>query len=268
MHPIITPPYKQTNHLKLSQAKWNYTLPLSQDQAQWNQLTKKWLALTPTQRKPWYEAGFSVESALPSSPALPTQEQINRIFGPHQTDQERRHGVLLGAKRTIWLRTCYAPELEDAYQDMFDGVEEWVVDPEDIFDDEALYAFGDKWDRLLQRIPGLCDTDRDEERLVYEDERPEPDDPQLPLYEAALREIVLVYLLDRQALMEKLVTVIWLDCHGECVWWYRIKVDNLQTLTGWLADTAGLGGMLELAEADDDGERMFEKGRLIDWLDF
>jgi hypothetical protein len=150
---------------------------------------------------------------------------------------------------------------------MFEYVEEDIVRPENVFDDEELYAFGDNWDGLLHRIPGLCDTDRDEESLVYEDPRPETDDPQFPLYEAALKEVVLVYLLDRQALVEKLVTAMWLDCHGECVWWYRIHVDNLQSLTGWLADTAGLWGMLELAEGDDDGERMFEKGRLIDWFD-
>jgi hypothetical protein len=50
----------------------------------------------------------------------------------------------------------------------------------------------------------------------------------------------MVYLIDRQAILEKLVTVMWLDCHGECVWWYRIDADNLMGLTGWITRTGGL----------------------------
>jgi hypothetical protein len=151
---------------------------------------------------------------------------------------------------------------------MFTGVAESTVRPENVLDNKDLYDFGEKWDRILERIPSLCDRDTDAVEVDDEAFRPKPEDPKLGLWNAAGREIVLVYMLDRQALMEKLVTAMWLDCYGECVWWYRIEVDDLETLTGWLSATAGLRGMLELAEGDDNGERMFEKGRLVDWLDF
>jgi hypothetical protein len=77
----------------------------------------------------------------------------------------------------------------------------------------------------------------------------------------------MVYLLDRQALTEKLVTVLWLDCHGECVWWYRVDADNeLQNLYGWLGRTGGLMSFLEFSDPYSVGETVLEKGAVIDWL--
>ena len=54
------------------------------------------------------------------------------------------------------------------------------------------------------------------------------------LLDAGAREVTMLYLLDRQALEAQLVTVLWLDCHGECVWWARINPDDqgLMLFTG------------------------------------
>jgi hypothetical protein len=43
----------------------------------------------------------------------------------------------------------------------------------------------------------------------------------------------MIYLVDRQALAEKLVTMMSLDCDGGCVWWYHIELDGLWSLGGW-----------------------------------
>lgn len=48
--------------------------------------------------------------------------------------------------------------------------------------------------------------------------------------------------LDRQALEEQLVTVLWLDCHGECVWWDRINAEDMLSFTGYLASRLGVDG--------------------------
>jgi hypothetical protein len=64
-----------------------------------------------------------------------------RILQPHQTISERNLSVLSGSDRTIWLRTCYAPELDDVYQDMAQGVAGFIVDANAFLDDATLYDF-------------------------------------------------------------------------------------------------------------------------------
>jgi hypothetical protein len=152
---------------------------------------------------------------------------------------------------------------------MSEGIAGVYVDADNMFDDVHLYDFGDKWHRFLERVPSLCDRWIDAERPALHDEecRPTPTDAEFELYDAATKEVGMVYLLDRQALLEELVTVMWLDSYGECVWWYRISVDDLQSFTGWLSATAGLGGMLELAGLEDEGGLMLVKGAKIDWFE-
>jgi hypothetical protein len=204
---------------------------------------------------------------MPGDPKLPNQEQITRIFTPHQTTQERKLGVVPGGIRAIWLRTCYAHEFEDAYREMVDDVADSYVDSDHMFDDAGLYDYGEKWDKVLERMPSLCDRWIDVEKPEWNDDsRPEPADPKFELYEAARREVVVVYLLDRQALMEELITVMWLDSHGECVWWCRMGADDLQGLTGLFSTTGGLSGMLELADMDHEGGRWVIKGSEMDMI--
>jgi hypothetical protein len=86
------------------------------------------------------------------------------------------------------------------------------------------------------------------------------------LLDAGARQVTMLYLLDRQALEDQLVTVLWLDCHGECVWWGRINPDDqgLMLFTGWMSSTCGLS---ELVNEDSDPKTFIcEKGTLIDWI--
>jgi hypothetical protein len=58
---------------------------------------------------------------------------------------------------------------------------------------------------------------------------------------AGEREVTMLNLLDRQALKDQLVTVLWQHCHGECVWWAKLYPDQgLLLFSGWMASTCGL----------------------------
>jgi hypothetical protein len=204
-------------------------------------------------------------------PRIFSPEQINRVLVPHQTLQERNfgHDPHVGTRAT-WLRTCYAPELDKSYEDMLGETCDTVVYPEHTLDDADLYDLEEKWDRVLNRIPTLCDVyfNEGQHEWFLSHDPPPPSDPTFGLWDAALREVAMVYLIDRQALLEKLITVMWLDCHGECVWWYRIKADydQLMSFTGRLARTGGLMAFLEFADPGMVGEGVLEKGGLINWI--
>jgi hypothetical protein len=260
----------------VTQDRWDYTRPESQDQEQWDASSKAWLALTLAQRQPYHERTFALGNLFPDAPGLPTEEQVTRIFQPHQTINERNLSVLSGADRTIWLRTCYAPELDAVYQEMAQGVAGFIVDANAFLDDVNLYDFEDSWDKVLLRLPALCDRDKwqtldeDPNPWIHDEDWLPETHPGFDLYEAGYREVVMMYLLDRQALQEKLITILWLDTFGECVWWYRISADGdtLQSLTGHLFATNGL---MEMAETAGEGEEerensVYAKGSLMDWI--
>ena len=182
--------------------------------------------------------------------------------------------MLLGVSRTIWLRTCYASELNETYENMSRGLHfDGIIDQSAILNDETLYAFEAAWDRILNRIPSLCDLDKYhtlEDISSMRDDACSPPETHhsFPLFDASFREVIMIYLLDRQALEENLITVLWLDNYGECVWWYRVGADKLLDLNGWLARKCGLNGMLELADGEEEGEDngVYRKGSLFNWI--
>jgi hypothetical protein len=57
------------------------------------------------------------------------------------------------------------------------------------------------------RVREACETDTDMKHQLED-----------AMLEAGLKEVTIMYPLDRQALEEQLVTMLWLDCHGERVW--------------------------------------------------
>tara|TARA_R110002003_G_scaffold433_10_gene19767 strand:- start:7881 stop:8336 length:456 start_codon:yes stop_codon:yes gene_type:complete len=147
------------------------------------------------------------------------------------------------------------------------GVADGIVDDTQVLDNMALYNFGDKWDRILNRMPSLCDCAhyREVEDFPIDDTRialPLVDDPKFTLHDAVEREVVMIYLLDRQAVEEKLISVLWLDMHGEYVWWYKLDPEHLLEFAGWMARGAGLMMLAQL----EDSEEIWQKGSLIDWI--
>ncbi|KAH7091055.1 hypothetical protein FB567DRAFT_263506 [Paraphoma chrysanthemicola] len=249
--------YGQLPFDQFALTNWDFSLPTSKDQSQWLYLTKRWFALTLKERKPYIDAATTDRH-------FPNREQVERVLVPYQTQQERLINPFLTHDVSIWLRTCYAPGLARAYADMADFASE-IVDNHQVLDDATLYDFGQNWDRILERMPSLCDCDYwgdialDE--AVEADPLPPVDDPTFALHDAIKRQVVMIYLIDRQALEEKLITLLWLDAHGECVWWFKLDPENLLEFAGWMARGAGL---MMLAQFDCQG--VWEKGSLIDWI--
>jgi hypothetical protein len=82
------------------------------------------------------------------------------------------------------------------------AVADGIVDDTQVLDNMALYNFGDKWDRIQNRMPSLCDRGHhcEVEDFPIDDTRialPLVDDPKFALHDAVEREVVMVYLLDR-----------------------------------------------------------------------
>ncbi|CAJ2512947.1 Uu.00g010660.m01.CDS01 [Anthostomella pinea] len=191
--------------------KWDLSRPVEQDQEQWNALARQWLSLDHRGRHSYHRLVQPGESAA-------TEDQMHRILTRHQTVRERNLSfwVHSGRNSPVWLRTCYLPELAV------------------ILDDEALYApLAEDWSRILLRVPVIPDTGRYSygEEVIEDlhdfDERPGPGEEfKLPLYEAALKERTMLYLIDEEALREKLIKILWLDIHGSCVWENRLRPDE------------------------------------------
>jgi hypothetical protein len=78
---------------------------------------------------------------------------------------------LNGASGALWLRTCYDPELAEAYDKL---KQEASGDYEDLFEEgqvleeEALYGdLSVDWTNILLRIPNLVDVEQDGELDNY-----------------------------------------------------------------------------------------------------
>lgn len=232
-------------------AHWDHDARITDGQSRWDQLIKDWLAMDIAQREPYRKAASQV---TPSQ--LPTQEEITRVLEPFQTASERNLEGLF--TRSYCLRTCYAPELADVAEDMMSK----MVDlSENVLNNEELYNFESDWSRILWRLPSICD------RIWAPDDldlaSAPTDAAQRLLWEADNAAIVLLCLLDRQALEENLITILWLDCHGEAVWWNKIDPENTLYLSGFLEVGMNVG---ELVSLGDGYENFMEKGALMEWI--
>ena len=194
---------------------------------------------------------------------LPSSEQIRRVLAPHQTVQERN----ISARRPgwpppVWMRTCYAPELDAAHSELISYVDiesDTEVDAQGVLDDANLYDFGPDWSRILVRIPELCDVLRgsvedDYVRCIRQEGEAEDE---MDLID--IRAVTRLYIADDQALREGRVKIFWLDSHGNCVWHNKIKPSSLMEFTGAMFDAPTLCDALSWAEGDPEGSK-FEKG--------
>jgi hypothetical protein len=192
---------------------------------------------------------------------LPSNGEIDRALRPFQTRSERLISAQPpGQTEPLWLRTCYDPSLASAYEDMFSDC--YVGDASGIpakcvVDEVGLYDWPgpDGWQNILTRIPGLCDVVQGsvEEDYEFEDEEyqheGEEEDEALGL--ASFKSRVLIYVLDEEALRQKLVKMMWLDIHGNCVWRSKIKPDEVRDFGGGLKDGQTLADSIERLEDFD-----------------
>jgi len=94
-------------------------------------------------------------------------KQIDKVFAPHQTIQERNTSRRYNSGwNTVWLRTCYQPSMAQSYAELAQlsgaNIEDGCVESLDhVLDNHALCDFHGSdqavLDQLLLRIPGLTD---------------------------------------------------------------------------------------------------------------
>lgn len=205
------------------------------------------LTLTPFQPYQTLVSNLICDALDAPRPATPTPAQITRILEPRQTPQERNISTgFCGGLAPIWLRTCYLPELEPQYQDLAERAElgpARSVEPGRVLDDRTLYDFGEDWEMVLGRLPGLMDgTWWDEEGEYPEEEIEEGEDD---VEQASRRVRNLVYVVDEEAVRKGLVKVKWLDEIGCAVWENWIVPECLMGFTVGLLDGLTLAKAVE-----------------------
>lgn len=193
------------------------------------------------------------------------------MLATHQTAHERNISLVsCEGWQTVWLRTCYDPDLAGKYEEMKQKSEVpgWGVSGDKILDDPSRYNFDDdsrdSWRRVLVRVPGLTDfrgifdMDGDGSNLQYisgqNDEdmvagAQESEEKWRDLSLAQLRIQAGLYLLDREAIESGLIKILWLDEHGQIAWENRLDpfTSDLDRLTGTLLNATNL---VELAGYD------------------
>jgi len=245
------------------QTRWDYSKPSVKDKQQWNELVLEWLALSPRDRHP-YHLKSTEHSLLPL-----TSEQIGRVLAPFQTVHERNAALSAGHYRMspIWLRTCYAAELADFYRPPNES--DNIVGSREILDDEAIYSeLAGDWRRIFFRVPSIADVvqiygdpDLEDVEMLDSDWGEPEEEYQRPVHEAQKQEKGLIYLLDEEALREKVVKVMWLGKCGNCVWDFKVR--DLWEFQGPLK--RGLS-ILEIIERYDytSHPAKWERGALLD----
>lgn len=214
-----------------------------------------------------------------SSPAE-ISEEIRRVLATHQTAHERNVSLVSSTGlQTVWLRTCYDPDLASKYEELRRNsvVPGWCAGWNKTLDDPTCYDFDDgsedSWRRVLVRVPGITDfggiidengdgsdlqykTGQNDEYLVAQAEEEREDWRDLAV--AELKTQAGLYLLDREAIESGLVKILWLDEHGNVAWDNRLDpiTSDLEGLMGALMNSTSL---VELTNYDGTRGAMIKR---------
>jgi hypothetical protein len=208
-------------------------------------------------------AGISGAALLPS----PTREQIDEMFAPQQTIEEREISRKFNSGwNAVWLRTCYKPSMAQRYFELarlagadYEGG--CVESLNHVLDDHSLYDFQGSeqgvLDQLLLRMPGLTDgsgimdeygdgSELVHSSAIYQSER-EGD-----VRDVGNRVQNYVYVADEEAIEKSRVKIWWFDEFGEIVWdnYTEIPDSDLDGLRG-----ASMDGQGFLEIVGEDGKR-------------
>jgi hypothetical protein len=156
-----------------------------------------------------------------------------------------------GTEDPVWLRTCYDIDLEEAYQELREGADlsegYGLSNIASELDDSSLYNFAADWKRVLIRLPEFCDYCAGSVSEDYDEweEFVEGNSEMGELEKISRRISSVVYVVDEEAIRERLVKVMWLDYHGNCVWDNKSKPEDLESLRAGLI---GGGSLYEMVE--------------------
>ena len=183
-------------------------------------------------------------TAITGSEAIIT----TRILPRFQTFQERN---FCGRKITheshppALLRTYYGDvngqDQDEAHKVMIgNAILNNLVDKDGTWNDKALYDFGDDWQRLLLRVPELCDQERHSSVEDYRESEHEEDIEAPPAGDREALErwlwsrnvAIRLYVTDREAMESGKIKVFYLDTHGDAIWHHKFSADNLLEYNG------------------------------------
>ncbi|KAJ5535938.1 hypothetical protein N7513_009124 [Penicillium frequentans] len=198
-------------------------------QEQWDRLVWKYQELTLIERWP-YQCRANCEASLQKV----SDADIQRIFVNNQTIHERNMSIMnTEGLQTVWLRTCYDPRFEAKYQSLLEASGANVLSYIRVLDDSTRYDFETRdknfWRQVLIRMPGITDLsglndeNGDGSDLYYNSRQNDQGFTKEAegLGDLALAELKMqagIYLLDKDSIKSGVITILWLDEHGNVAW--------------------------------------------------
>ncbi|KAB8069354.1 hypothetical protein BDV29DRAFT_194963 [Aspergillus leporis] len=191
---------------------------------------------------------MSQSSSRPPVPSGSTSCNAMFRLATHQTVHQRNISLVSSeGLQTVWLRTCYDPDLASKYEELKQRsvVPGWRGWGNKILDNPARYDFDDggedSWRRVLVRVPGITDIhgliDMDGDGIWRD----------LALVELKIQAGL--YLLDREAIESGLIKILWLDEHGNIAWHNRLD-PSTSDLDGFMMALLSATSLVELAGYD------------------
>lgn len=143
----------------------------------------------------------------------------------------------------VLVRTYYGKDLDDQFQDFIDGHHMDGL----VLDNRQLYENVDM-EKLLLRMPQLVDQEHileEEDVDRIEEYRRELEPPYAELEEGSLDKasrdaVVLVFVVDEEAMRRDFYKIKWISDHGRVVWETRMPICNFDTFTGCIGDAQWL----------------------------
>lgn len=160
----------------------------------------------------------------------------------------------------VFLRLCYDADLQTAYDSMAEMVPrapEMLVVKGGEFNDEGLYSASSLEEgvsRFLERVPEVVDGQRYHSDELYAEAEQDQAHQRGEWGGVGDEDVVLMYVVDRQALKEGFVKACFVTPHGELVWWNGIKPNRVLEFRGsWWAMAGILGEFLDVNGGTEKG---------------
>lgn len=198
-----------------------------------------------------------------------SEADIQRIFVNNQTIHERNMTLVnTEGLQTVWLRTCYDPRFEAKYQSLLEASGANVLSYIRVLDDPERYDFEardkDFWRQVLRRMPGITDLSGLSDYnvygkgLYYNSGKNDKDliEGAEETGDLALAELEMqagIYLLDKDSIKSGVITILWLDEHGNVAWESQLNpltcdleelADAISQQPISLVETTGIDGCL------------------------
>jgi hypothetical protein len=174
------------------------------------------------------------------------------------------------------LRTYYGKingqDHDEAFRTMTENaILEIILDKNGSWNDKALYDFGDDWQRVLLRVPELCDIldsegfgdedDEDDDGLEYEgtDTPPTSDPDALKGWLGYQNDKIVthLYVADREAMKSGKIKGFYLDVHGNAIWHHKFRVENMIEYSGVLISFQFLDEINSRSMTRENGSEIF-----------